>query len=407
MGNHQNFTGKTSVDAHIDKTVTDRYAIGRRIGRGCYGVVYMAHKLTRHGAMNPNEPCAIKKVISAFGNASDAQKVYREVMYLKEVQGHENIVILYDVIRSDSDRHFYLIFELLDSSLRMALNVRAIQKIHRPYIGYQILRGLKYIHSAGIMHRDVTPANILLTKACDVKIADFGWCRSSPMTEEDDDWEEMSNYGGTRWYRSPEVVFEARYYTTAIDVWAVGCIVAEMFLNRALLPGTSSLDMIERMIELMGKPSPHDIVSLGCPGVEQAMQPVAPGPPHRSLEVVFPNESRVVRDFLHVVLLWNPMKRLTANEALAHPFLGAHHNPDDEPTFGRQVKLPLSDNVQVELSWYRDQLYSDILHNAVAKARIERHIKDKGQRTSTRQVSVRSSKAIVEDIDEAAEPLSP
>lgn len=372
MGNSHNLTGKVPTHENIDTTVKKRYAVSKRIGRGCYGVVFQGHKISKEGKKVVDSDCAIKKIMSAFRNANDAQRVYREVMYLRELQGHENIVVLREVINAVDDRHLYLIFELMDSSLHMALRVKALQTIHKPYIIYQIMRGLKFIHSAGIMHRDLTPANLLLSKSSDCKIADFGWARTSPASGEEDA-AQMSSYTGTRWYRCPEIVFDGRYYTTSIDVWAAGCIAGELYADGPLLPGTSTIDMTEKMIELLGKPTDYDIVSLNAPDAEVAMEPVAPGPAYNGIEKRFPQENQDMQDFMHLLMQWDPSKRLTASEALTHPFLGAHHNPDDEPTFGRRVELPLGDDEQVSHNWYRDQIYADIIGSQHAKAKLELH----------------------------------
>ena len=113
---------------------------------------------------------------------------------------------------------------------------------HHEYFLYQLLRGLKYIHSAGILHRDLKPSNLLLNEDCDLQICDFGLARAQLSSETDDMITVTPNailtdYITTRWYRAPEVMTSWKEYTTAIDVWATGCIFAEMLLGKPLFPG--------------------------------------------------------------------------------------------------------------------------------------------------------------------------
>eukprot|EP00928_Gymnodinium_smaydae_P037387 TRINITY_DN2595_c0_g3_i1.p1 TRINITY_DN2595_c0_g3~~TRINITY_DN2595_c0_g3_i1.p1 ORF type:complete len:380 (+),score=74.60 TRINITY_DN2595_c0_g3_i1:69-1208(+) len=366
MGNVSQFSRKAQAYERLDKTVTDRYEVGKRIGRGCYGIVFDA---VRHSE-EIKSPYAVKKIMHAFKNATDAQRAYREVMYLKALSDHENIITLKEVLCASNDMHLYLVFERMDGSLAVALRTKALQPIHKDLICYQLTRALKWVHSANVVHRDVTPANILLTKLCHVKLADFGWARDLPIVDEH---HPMTDYAGTRWYRAPEVIFGARHYTAAVDMWALGCITGEVYGNGPLIGGSSNIDMIEKMIELTGKPIPADVAALDCPNAELAMEPIPPGPPHKSVEAMYPNEAQDMHDFVQLLIQWNPVKRLTATEALTHPFLGAHHNPDDEPAIGRHVTLELNDSEQVSLNWYRDQIYADAIGIGKAKLKVEMH----------------------------------
>lgn len=113
---------------------------------------------------------------------------------------------------------------------------------------------MKYVHSAELIHRDLKPSNILLDADCNVKVADFGLARS--LTENnDEDPTVLTEYVATRWYRAPEILLGSTRYSKAVDMWSVGCILGEMINGKAIFPGTSTLNQIERVIEVIGKPN--------------------------------------------------------------------------------------------------------------------------------------------------------
>jgi mitogen-activated protein kinase 15 len=125
--------------------------------------------------------------------------------------------------------------------------------ILKRYITYQILRSLKYVHSGELIHRDLKPSNVLLDAECNVKVADFGLARS--VLESEVDQAILTEYVATRWYRAPEILLGSTKYTKAVDMWSVGCILGEMINGKAIFPGTSTLNQIERVLEVIGRPS--------------------------------------------------------------------------------------------------------------------------------------------------------
>ena len=156
----------------VDRHVLRRYDIGQKLGKGAYGVVWRVEsKKTR-------EKLALKKIFDAFQNATDAQRTYREILYLWAMAEHPQIIGLRKVIRADNDRDIYLVFENMETDLATAIRMDILHDVHKQYIAWQALCALKYMHSAKLVHRDMKPANLLLNSDCQMKVADFGLARS-------------------------------------------------------------------------------------------------------------------------------------------------------------------------------------------------------------------------------------
>ena len=143
-----------------------------QLGKGAYAVVFKAvDKKTK-------ETVALKKIFDAFQNATDAQRTYREIVFLEQMRGHENIVALHESIKADNDRDIYLVFEYMETDLHAVIRANILEEIHKQYIMYQAFKALYYMHSAQLVHRDMKPSNLLLNSECLMKVADFGLARS-------------------------------------------------------------------------------------------------------------------------------------------------------------------------------------------------------------------------------------
>lgn len=146
-----------------------------------------------------------------------------------------------------------------------------MEPIHKKYVVYQSLKALKYIHSADLIHRDLKPSNLLINSQCKIKVADFGLARSLCTQEEDQSTKYiikpfldpvLTEYVATRWYRAPEILLGSQHYTKAVDMWSIGCIVGEMVVGKAIFAGNSTLNQLEKIIELIGRPKPEDLVAI-------------------------------------------------------------------------------------------------------------------------------------------------
>ena len=220
------------------------------MGSGAYGHVWKVSE-RKSGAT-----LALKKIFDAFQHSIDAQRTYREICYLHELS-HENIIKLHSVIRADNDKDLYLIFEYMEADLHNAIGQKILKDIHHRFIMHQILRGMKYLHSAEVIHRDLKPSNVLINSDCHLKICDFGLARSLFQEEQRD--LALTEEVATRWYRAPEVLLGSQTYDKSADVWSIGCILAELIIGKPIFPGNSTLNQLERIISFVGKPSRSDI----------------------------------------------------------------------------------------------------------------------------------------------------
>lgn len=225
----------------------------KKVGSGAYGHVWKVRD------RKTGEILALKKIFDAFQHSTDAQRTYREIMFLR-MFSHPNIIKLYHVLRAENDKDIYLVFECMEADLHNAIREGILQDLHRQYVIYQCVLALKYLHSGEVIHRDLKPSNVLLNSSCKVKLCDFGLVRS--VAKEETASPVLTEYVATRWYRAPEILLGSNEYSKSVDLWSLGCIIAEMVLNKPIFPGNSTLHQLEKILSFTGKPSNEDIDSI-------------------------------------------------------------------------------------------------------------------------------------------------
>jgi len=331
--------------------VTEKYDLQYAIGEGSYGIVCSAIDTEL------NEKSAIKKIIGLFEHEFEFQKrILREIKILKHLQ-HENIISLTDLIPPKSFKEFqdvYIVTDLMETDLRQI--IKSDQKLtdrHIQYFLYQILRAMKYIHSANVLHRDLKPSNILINSDCELKICDFGLSRGVDF---DNPNPVMSTpYVATRWYRSPELLLQWETASKAIDVWSIGCIFAELLNRKVLFPGKNYLHQIELIVDLLGTPSDEEVK--GCQKARAYVKQMK-SRPKQKFQDVFQTASRDALDLLEKMLRFDPDARISVDDALKHDYLKSLHDNQDEPNcklFDYQFEsLITKDNI-------KDAIYQEIM----------------------------------------------
>jgi len=215
--------------------------------------------------------------------------------------------------------------DIMETDLKQVL--RSGQKLtdaHIQFFVYQALRGLRVIHSAGVIHRDITPANILVNTNCDLKLCDFGLAK-----EESEDGEDMTDYVTMRWYRAPELVMEHKAYSTQIDVWGIGLILGELLGSKPICQGKDRVNQLDKIIDVTGTPSEADIASLGSAAAQKYLRKKTVRPP-MNLKEKFPNASPDALDLMTKMLQFHPEKRISVSAAMKHPYLAQLYDESDE-----------------------------------------------------------------------------
>lgn len=301
-----------------------RYSLIRPIGQGAYGIVCSAtDQLTGHNV-------AIKKIAGVANNTIDCKRTLREMKLLRHFK-HENVISLQDVYVPGGDipdfRDVYTVTELMDTDLHNIITSKqGLTDDHCQYFTYQILRALKHIHSANVLHRDLKPSNILLNGNCDLKICDFGLARVNPEQQAN-----LTAYVATRWYRAPEIMLSWRAYTNAVDMWSVGCILGEILLGRPLFPGRDFFEQLKLVTDVLGAPSESDLLSIKSERAKNYVMKHFMNKQRIPMSELFPDANEQLRDLLDKMLVFDPQRRITVEEALRHPYLQSLHDPSDEP----------------------------------------------------------------------------
>jgi len=330
-----------------------RYSDAKFIGEGAYGMVVSAYDNVSR------ERVAIKKV-TPLTHQTFVQRTLREIMILANLR-HENIVELRDCIVNEAPpamNEVYLVLGLMETDLHKllkSLKTRSekLSNTHTCFFTYQMLLAVKYFHSANVLHRDLKPANMLLnTSNCDLRVCDFGLARINSPDQDNSGM--LTEYVATRWYRAPEVMVSARRYTKALDVWSIGCIFAEMLGNKPLFPGKNYVDQLNRILAIVGSPSEEDLAAIPN---DKSRRYVAQMPKRAKVPwcQLYPDATPEAIDLLDKMLAFNPERRITAEDALTHPYFAEYHDPLDEPsaehpfTFEAEIDSLALEQLKVEI----------------------------------------------------------
>eukprot|EP00929_Paragymnodinium_shiwhaense_P012843 TRINITY_DN120731_c0_g1_i1.p1 TRINITY_DN120731_c0_g1~~TRINITY_DN120731_c0_g1_i1.p1 ORF type:complete len:405 (+),score=96.07 TRINITY_DN120731_c0_g1_i1:98-1312(+) len=337
--------------------VSKRYKVLEPVGQGAYGIVCAAQDEVTQAQL------AIKKIENAFEHITFTKRTLRELRILRALQ-HENLIDVRSIFLPGFKHDFedvYVVSGLMETDLASILKSRQLlTEDHCQFFLYQILRGMKYVHSAQVIHRDLKPRNLLVNANCDLKICDFGLARvhfndqafqTCPMTE----------YVCTRWYRAPEVLCSWNDYTSSIDIWSIGCIFAEMLARKPLFPGRNTQHQLQLIITFLGTPRSEELCRIPNNKCRQFIEglPLSVAVP---FEDVFKEASGDAIDFLHRTLQFDPSKRVTVSQALRHSYCADLYCPEDEP-----VRPPLDtedfefERRKIDIKALREELFLEAM----------------------------------------------
>uniref|UniRef100_A0A671WDW0 mitogen-activated protein kinase n=1 Tax=Sparus aurata TaxID=8175 RepID=A0A671WDW0_SPAAU len=299
----------------LNKTVwevPERYQHLSPVGSGAYGSVCSAYDVKL------GLKVAVKKLSRPFQSIIHAKRTYRELRLLKHMK-HENVIGLLDVFTPGTSleefNDVYLVTHLMGADLNNIVKCQKLTDDHVQFLIYQILRGLK-------VSDDLKPSNLAVNEDCELKILDFGLARHTD--------DEMTGYVATRWYRAPEIMLNWMHYNMTVDIWSVGCIMAELLTGRTLFPGSDHIDQLKLIMTLVGTPGPELLMKISSDSARNYINSL-PCMPKRNFADVFIGANPLAVDLLEKMLVLDTDKRITASEALAHPYFAQYHDPDDEP----------------------------------------------------------------------------
>ncbi|RSH95608.1 regulator of ime2 [Saitozyma podzolica] len=320
-------SGKTGAEVQIS------YTSCKVVGNGSFGVVFAAKMLAskdENGEDVPEQDIAIKKVLQ------DKRFKNRELQIMRLVS-HPNVVDLKAFFYSNGDKkdevYLNLVLEFVPETVYRASRHYSKLKQMMPMLQvklymYQLLRSLAYIHSVGICHRDIKPQNLLLNPATGVlKLCDFGSAKILVAGE-------------------PNLIFGATNYTTNIDIWSTGCVMAELMLGQPLFPGESGIDQLVEIIKVLGTPTREQIKTMNPNYMEHKFPQIKP---HPFTKVFRPRTPADAISLISNLLEYTPTARLTAPEALVHEFFDELRTEGARLPNGKEMPL-LFDFTREELS---------------------------------------------------------
>ncbi|KAJ2557693.1 TFIIH complex serine/threonine-protein kinase subunit kin28 [Coemansia sp. RSA 1933] len=302
----------------INKETESLYKKEKKLGEGTYAVVYLGHHI------KTQRKVAIKKIKLGNMRSGLDMSAIREVKALRELR-HPNVIELIDVFSHKTNLN--LVLEFLDTDLENVIKDKSLVFMPADIKSWMMmaLRGLDHCHRCWLLHRDLKPNNFLIASDGQLKLADFGLAR-----EFGDVKRAMTSQTVTRWYRAPELLLGAANYTGSIDIWAMGCIFAELLLRAPYLPGDSDLEQLTTIFKARGTPTEDD-----WPGMSKLpMGFNFEKYPKPSLADLFHGASEDALDLMNRMLTYNPVTRITAAEALQHPYFRNFPRPT------RPAKLP-------------------------------------------------------------------
>lgn len=315
-----------AILCEMGKYLTVRYTTSKVVGTGSFGSVFKAIR------NDTGDTVGIKKVLL------DKRYKSRELQIMRLLH-HPNVIKLHHYFKIDDDgkSYLHLVLDYVPDTIHRLIRHHKSTRQTLPILFvkmyvYQTCRALAHMHSMGICHRDIKPQNLLVDKVThQLYLCDFGSAKVLIRGEPN------ISYICSRYYRAPELIFGASEYTCEIDMWSVGCVMAEMLTGRPMFPGDTSTNQLVQILKILGTPSREDMIAmhrnytdLKFPNIkakplEQCLQPSSRPIPGNAI------------DLLSKLFLFNPKERLNALQAMAHPFFDELRDPNTRLPDGSQL----------------------------------------------------------------------
>eukprot|EP01018_Ginkgo_biloba_P022365 Gb_14631 [translate_table: standard] len=340
---------------HVDS----KYEAMEAIGEGSYGVVCSAVN------RETNEKVGIKKLLNAFENKTDELTGLRQLRLVRQL-GHPNVISILDIINASvhaqTSDDVYIVYELMDTSLdHLIKSSKSLTDGECRSFLFQLLQGLKHLHMANVLHRNLKPSNLLLNANSHLKISDIG-LHARKINEQ------RPTTVHSRLYRAPELLLLFHDdYTTSTDIWSVGCIFAEMLGRKPIFAGyngenDSDLNQLRYIISMIGSPNEEDMDFIKSDYCRSYIKTFPVTPP-TCLQQLYPHANPAAIDLLEKMLVFNPCKRITVPEALEHPYFASCGPKNISQTNGleaRRLKVKIADDKLIETA--RDLIWKEMLY---------------------------------------------
>eukprot|EP01031_Cornospumella_fuschlensis_P028059 gene28059-33878_t len=342
---HENYH---EVSLGHEKIIVDKsYVHIKIVGQSASGVAFTADDLA-----SGNKVC-IKKVDLPLDDFADAGRMLKELKMMRHLGNHENVVQLLDLmsvpVGEAPFRDFYIVSRHFPSDLReIVSSEQPLTNGHIQYFLFQMLRGLKHLHSADIIHRDIKPSNCFVNADCELALGELGQARA---LAEEPTYSDNPDQVITSWYRAPELICYCNNYGKPVDLWSVGCVVAELLLYRPLFPGNDASHHLSLIIQIVSVPSMDRLNSMNLKRnhldvIQRSLDKKKKSQKQKTLLSLFPSDtSPDCLDLLSKLLQFHPDDRITVEDALVHPYLKDLNDDVPEPAGPGIFQMPRIEHV--------------------------------------------------------------